>query len=278
MADAPPPPSAPPASPRAPRRLAALLPLVLVWTAALAPFALWAVHQRDPELAVRLTQAARRYGSAALLVLAAATLVALLLYPPFPAWLRRSAARVRTSWSVDRAPLLRALSELQHLETAQRHLEVARLAWLRTDLALAGPHAQRAVELDPSLAPAQQLLGLLLLRAGALPQALAAFQAAEREDPGHAFGDALLHAARVQHLLGRDDDALATFAQHAERHGGSRRSSCWHGEALLAAGRRDEAAACFRAAAEPATTRLTADENWYRALARVRCWRLGVRP
>lgn len=272
----------PPATPAPARRpgvpLRALLPLVLCWLAALFPVALWLLDRRDPELAVEVAWTTRLWALRAASGAAAVGLLALLFYPPFPAWLRRTFERTRTRWSLDRTPLLRALSELQHLETAQRHLEVARLAWQRDELALVGPHVQRAVELDPGSAPALHLFGLFLLRVGEPRGASAAFAAAERSAPGHAFGDALLHAARAAFLAGDDHRALLLFAQHEREHGGAPRAHYWHGEALLLAGRRDEARAAFAAAAVQPRRKLTAEENWFRALARVKVARLGGAP
>ncbi|HEB54291.1 MAG TPA: hypothetical protein ENI87_13645 [bacterium] len=271
--------SSPPAGARLrpPRRWGAVCALTLLWLLAAIPVLLFALHQRDPELAVRVALGIETWSTRAGLMAAGGALLAALLYPPFPAWLRRFAARTRTSWSVDRAPLLRALRELQHLETAQRHYEVARLAWIRGDLSLVGPHIARAVELDPQMARGQYQLGLYLLRIGALPPAHAAFAAAERLDPGHAFGAALLHAARTADLLGKHDLALELFARHAARHGTSPRSDHWHGEALLAAGQTDAARRAFENAARDPKSRLSAEENWFRALARVRARRLGGR-
>jgi len=248
-------------------------PLALVWACAALPVALYAVHCADPLLAVELANDLTTWALRGALAVGALGLLALLAYPPFPAWLRRAVDRVRRSWTVDRAPMLQALNDLRHFETAQKHFEVARLAWIRTDLALVGPHAARAVELDPSLPQAQHLLGQFLLRVGAPAQAQLAFENAERLDPGHAFGEALLLQARALALQGQDEAAVTRFERHAAQFGGSHRSDYWRGEALSAVGRGAEAAAAFRAAAAAPGQRLPAEENWYRALARVKCWR-----
>lgn len=250
----------------------ALTPLALVWACAALPFALYVVYQYDPVLAVELANDLAIWSLRFALGGGALGLLALLAYPPFPAWLRRFVDRVRRSWTVDRAPMLQALKELEHFETAQKHYEVARLAWIRTDLALVGPHAARAVELDPTLPQAQHLLGQFLLRVGAPAQALLAFQNAERLDPGHAFGESLLFQARALALLGRDEEAVTRFEQHAARFGGSHRSDYWRGEALAAVGRGQDAAAAFQAAAANPGRRLPPEENWFRARARVKRW------
>jgi hypothetical protein len=103
-----------------------------------------------------------------------------------------------------------------------------------------------------------------------------AFLRAETLDPGHAFGDALLHHGRALHELG-DARALEVLRAHQQRHGGGPRSHLWLADALLRAGERDAGLAALREAAAPPRTRLTAEENWFRALARVRLWGKGGR-
>ena len=249
--------------------------IAFVWLLATLPVAAWLVHLRDPELAVHHAIVATRWCGNFALAAAVIAVVLLAMYPPFPAWLRLCWHRGRLALTSDRGPLLRAQSELKHFESAQRHLEVGRLAFQYGDLQTAAPHLQRAVELEPSLAAAQYHLGRLLFRLGALPPALQAFTRAESLDPGHAFGEALLLAGRCLHMLHDDGNAVGVLRAHAQRHGGSRRSSYWLGEALLGAGDREGAAAAFAAAAAPPAQKLTAEENWFRARARVRLWRRG---
>lgn len=264
-------------APRTPRRWAALVPLAFVWAVAILPVVFFLLHQQDPVLAVQTMLIIRRGTVLALLGLGAVAIVAALLFPPFPAWVRRFVDRTRTSWTADRAPLQRALSELQHLETAQRHFEVARLAWIRGDHGLAGPHAKRAVELDPEMAQAHHQFALYLLHVGAFQQAEHSFATAESLSPGHAFGATRLLQARAADRMGKHDRALALFAEHERGYGSSHRSNYWRGEALLAAGQRDEAGKAFAAAAANPKNKLTAEENWFRALARVKSWRLPSR-
>ena len=257
-------------------RLHSLLPLAMVWGAALLPLGFYLIYQNDPVLAVQLAILGELWLVRILATAAILTLLGLLFYPPLPASLRRYWDRTRTAWSTDRAPLLRALSDLKHFETAQKHYEVARLAWIRSDYPLVATHAARSVALDATLPHAQHLLGQFLLRMNQLEPASAAFAAAEAIDPGHAFGDAKLHLARSQYLRGAIEPALQSFAQYTREHGGSHRSNFWYGEALLANGQRDQARQAFVAAAMDPKMRLTAEENWFRACARVRCWRLGA--
>jgi len=263
-----------PQAPRAPRNLAGLIPLALCWAAALLPFVLYLVHRSDAEQAVVLANFVKRWTLRVLITVPLAALVAAIVYPPFPAWLRLFADRTSTAWTVDRAPLQRALSELQHLETAQRHFEVAKLAWLRADLPLATTHAERAAALDDGMPQVQYLLGQVLFRAKQWRRAHDAFAAAERLEPGHAFGNALLHQARCAHLLGDRERARGLFEQHEREHGGGHRSNYWFGETLAALGVRDEAARKFAVAAKAPPQRLTAEENMFRALARVRARRV----
>lgn len=269
-----------PAAPlaRSPVAWAALLPALAVWCCALLPVFLYLLQRRDPVLAVEVANTLTGWMIRALLAGGGLCGAGLIFYPPFPAWIRRFYDRLRRSWTVDRQPLIKALADLEHFETAQKHFEVARLCWLRTDLGMVGPHAARAVELDPQMAQAHHLLGHYLARVGALPQALLAFTAAERLDPGHAFGEAQLMVARTLSLLGRHEDALASFERHSAEHGGGHRSDYWRGEALATAGRPKDAGRAFREAAADPGQKLPAEENWYRALARVKCWRYRGRP
>lgn len=256
-------------------RLPALIPLGVVWVIALLPVGFYVLHLSNPQAAVSLSTMAKELALQALLVAAVAAIAGFLLYPPLPAWVRRYLDRTRTKWSADRAPMARAIAELQHFETAQKHFEIAKLAWIRSDYVLVAVHAQRSVELDGTLPAAQHLLGLISLRTNALAEALQAFTAAERLDPGHAFGDALLHVAHVQQLLGDLNASLASFKQFERAHGNNHRSNFWHGDALFAAGKSDDAAKAFHAAAADPKAKLTPEENWFRARARVRCWRIG---
>ena len=157
-------------------RLPALIPLGTVWVIALLPVGFYLLHLSNPQAAVSLSTAATELTLQALFVAAAAAIAGFLLYPPLPAWVRRYLDRTRTKWSADRAPMARAISELKHFETAQKHFEIAKLAWIRSDYALVATHAQRSVALDATLPSAQYLLGLIALQTDARPEALAAFQ------------------------------------------------------------------------------------------------------
>ncbi|HEU4418989.1 MAG TPA: hypothetical protein VFT55_08620 [Planctomycetota bacterium] len=255
----------------------ALLPLCLVWTAAAVPVVLWLVHRSDPELAVRVAHVGGTWLGNGLLGLGVCAFAASLCYPPLPAGLRLLLHRARLAFASDRGPLMRAVAELRHFESAQKHLEVGRLALLLGDLNLAGPHLLRAVELDRNLSAAHYQFARLLFRIGQLAAAEKAFANAETFDPGHAFGDALLHRGRCLDLLGDHAGAVRVLQQHAAQHGGNRRSQFWLAEAMQASGDREGCVAALHAAAAAKTTPLTAEENWFRARARVALWRHGSR-
>ncbi len=259
------------------RRALRLLPLVLVWGLAIWPVVLWLLARSDPVLAVRLKLHLLDALAWAAIVLAAVLIVAALLFPPFPAWVRLMFERFRLNFASDRGPLLNALSELQHVETAARHLEVGRLALVRSELQLAVTHLGRAVELDDQVASAWFQLGRLLLRIGQVPGAIQAFQRADDLDPGHAFGEARLLLGRCAILAGDDAAAIRILEDHSREHGGSKKSHYWLGQARAATGDREGAREAMRYAAEPPQGRLTPEENWFRALARVWLWRGGGR-
>jgi tetratricopeptide (TPR) repeat protein len=250
--------------------------LAVVWLLAAVPVALWIVHRDDPELAVVVAQHLWTWTVRLLLGGAVLFAVAALLFPPVPAWLRLRWHDVKLAATSNRGPLLKALSELRHFESAQRHFEVGRLALLRRDLAIALPHLQRAIALDPDVAAAHHQFGLCLLRIGQIGAAAAEFAYAERLEPGHAFGDSQLYLGRCLDLAGRHAEAAAILTEHAAQHGGGRRSGYWRGQALQNAGDAAGAREAFAQAAAAPTQRLSAEENWVRALARVRTWRGGT--
>ena len=95
------------------------------------------------------------------------------------------------------------------------------------------------------------------------------------QDPTHAFGEAMLLLGRTTFSLGDRAGGLAWLQRHQREHGGNRRSHSWLAEALLAHGDVAGARAALTTAAAPSKQRLTAEENWYRAKAKVALWRLG---
>lgn len=253
------------------------LPLAGVWLLAAWPVLLWLLQGSDPELAVAVAHRTAAILWSTLWWTLGGGLVACLLLPPVPAWLRWQGGRIWRGLSTDQAPLRRALAELRHFATGPRHAEVGRLARLRDQHALAKEHLARAVELEPEAPSNWYQLGLVQFADGQWAAAAESFRQAEERDPGHAFGDALLRRGRALHELG-DAAALPLLVHHQRQHGGGPRSHLWLAEAHQCFGDRTAAIAALRTAAAPPTTKLSAEENWCRARARVRLWGKGGSP
>jgi tetratricopeptide (TPR) repeat protein len=255
------------------------LGMAFVWLLAAWPLALLLVHLGSPVAAVELEAGVGRVavrtgvGAACILALAA------LAWPTVPAGIRLGLSRLRVALTTDRGPLMRAIAELRHVETAARRLEVGRLALRLRDLPLAAENLRRAIELEPGNIAAHYQWALLCLETSQLPQARAALAAIVAADPGHAFGEAMLLLGRTALRLGDAASARDVLLRHQREHGGSRRSHVWLAEACLAAGDTAAARDALAVAAAPPTTgpRLTAEENWYRAKARVARRRQGAR-
>ena len=247
------------------------LPLAAVWLVATWPVFLWLVHSTDPELAVTIAQRTGRVLTTSAWWSLGVFAVLLAVFPPAPAWLRRAGSRSWLAVTMDQGPLHKAFAELQHFETAVRHAEIGRLLRIRRQNTQAAQHLARAVQLDDGIPSAWHQLGLVLFSQHEWQYAANAFHRAETLDPGHAFGDALLHLGRALHELG-DGNALPTLQTHQLRHGGGPRSQLWLAEALQRAGDHAGALAALQQAAAPPRLRLNAEENWFRALARVRLW------
>jgi tetratricopeptide (TPR) repeat protein len=247
------------------------LPLLLVCLGAAFPAVLWLVYVSDPELAVRIAQGTRAALWTGAWTLLGVLGMALLLYPPAPAWLRRAGSRTWIALTIDQAPLYKAVSELRHFETGTRHAEIGRLLRLRRQNEAALRHLSRAVELDPTVVSAWHQFGLVAFAQHEWKVAATAFDRAESLEPGHAFGDAQLYLGRCLYEIG-DARALDVLRAHQQRHGGGPRSHLWLADALQRAGDTAGAVAALHEAAAPPRTRLTAEENWFRALARVRLW------
>ncbi|MGA0058955.1 MAG: tetratricopeptide repeat protein [Planctomycetota bacterium] len=204
--------------------------------------------------------------------------LALLAWPPFLPGLRLWLARVRDRMSVDQGPMLTAQDRLRHFETAPDHVTVG-LAQLRLGQAgKAIPHFGRALQLEPTHVAARFHLGRALLQVGALDKARLALADVVRIDPAHAFGRALLELAEACERTGDDATAERILADHERSHGPHRRADLARGRLALQRGDR-EAARVFldRAAAPPGagTRRLTPDEAFDRARARVLRWRIA---
>ncbi|MBL8753974.1 MAG: tetratricopeptide repeat protein [Planctomycetes bacterium] len=249
------------------------LPLALTFAVAAWPFVLWLVHRVDAEAAVRTEQTVVAALKTGAWLLGGLLLVGLAV-PLARAFLRLHGSRIWLSLSQDMAPLLRAQSELRHFESGARHFEVGRLARLRRRDDLALVHLQRAVELEAGAASHWHWLGLAQFDHGDWTAAAESFRRAEALDPGHAFGGALLLRGRALHLLGAPE-ALALLAEHGRRHGGSPKSHVWLAEAYTRAGDAAAARTALGIAAAPPRTKLSAEENWFRAIARMRTFGRG---
>lgn len=250
------------------------LPLALVWAAALWPVLLWLVHAQDPVAAVRLAQGAAAAWLATWPWGLGSALALAVVYPPAPAFVRRALHRWRQGLLLDQQALLVKLGDLREFETSARHLEIGRMLRQARKHEQAIPHLGRAVELDESLTGGWHQLGLALFALHQWPAAARCFERAEALEAGHAFGDALLCFGRCLYMV-KDGRALATLEEHAHRHGGGPRSGLWLAEARARAGDRAGAVAALRQAAQKPAHRLSPEDGWCRALARVRLWGKG---
>lgn len=248
--------------------------VVLVWLLASWPLLLLVTGSASPVLAVSLCLQVEMWLKTGALLLAV-LLVVLLLYPPVPAGLRLALHQLLIALRSNKAPLRRAQQELASLDTPARHLEVARLAMLQGDVKLATPHLEAVLRHEPEHTAARHQLALALFQQKHLPEAEAQLRQIVQQDPGHAFGDALLLLGWCRHLRGDDQEAAELLRLHQRQHGGNRRSHYWLAQVLLATGDQQGAAAALAFAASPPTNlKLTAEENWYRARARVQRWRV----
>lgn len=207
-----------------------------------------------------------------------AVALALVVWPPFLPGIRLWLSRMRDRMSVDQGPMLTAQDRLRHLETAPDHVTVG-VAQLRLgQAARAIPHFGRALQLEPTHAAARFHLGRALLQVGAVDEARLALADVVRMDPAHAFGRARLELAEACERTGDDVAAERVLADHEREYGPQRRSDLARGRIALRRGDRDAARAFLdRAAAPPqsGTRRLTPDEAFDRARARVLRWGCG---
>jgi tetratricopeptide (TPR) repeat protein len=229
------------------------------------------VHLQSPVLAIAVASFAASLLWHLLLYGGLAFAVACLAFPPVPAALRLGCARLGAILRADRGCLMRTEADLRHVDSAARRLEAGRLALQFGEYRRALPHLQRALELEPDSVPARYQLGLWCLRQRRFAEAHALLQQVETRDPGHAFGEALLLIGRAAMRAGDSAAALRALREHQRRHGGSRRSHFWLAQAAVAQGDLETARAARDYAAAPPgpKQRLTAEENWYRARARV---------
>ena len=152
-----------------------------------------------------------------------------------------------------RLVLARALQSLRRLDAAESvfedallrqpayveaHRDYAQLVWMRTgDRAKALARLDGAVAVDPANAELQLARSLVLEAIGDTAEAFEAAQRALSAAPGDVR--VVAHAAHLASLQAMDDDAIALARRAAA--GGDLRSRIVLCEALIAAGRNDEA-------------------------------------
>ena len=242
-----------------------------LWTVALVVFGGYTLSLVAP---IEVATAMRYAGEIVRFALLAALvtfIVAALVWPPFLPSLRLSWRRLKGRLSVDRGPMLEALADLEHFETAPKHLAVARTAHTLGDVRRALPHAVKAVELDPQLLSARYTLGVLLREIGQTPEAVRQLGFVIERDHDRTFPGALIERARALLSLRADGEALVMLERHRQNYGPQRTCSLLRGRALRGLGREDEAKAAFTEAAAPPPegVNLSAEDALTRAQAKV---------
>ena len=87
-------------------------------------------------------------------------------------------------------------------QSATGHYELARAYWGQNRWQDAAPHARKAVQLQPTLAPAYVVLGNVMLRERNAPDALKAFKEYLRLEPkGAMAGSVAEMASKIQKVL-----------------------------------------------------------------------------
>ncbi len=107
------------------------------------------------------------------------------------------------------------------------------------------PHLEAAHAGEPGWSEWSYRLGEARLQLGDPAGALAALDPLLDKDEEHAYGRALLLAARAEAVAGRPDAALARLARHERNHGPTVEAAFERGLALRASGRGAEARAAF---------------------------------
>ncbi|MCC6134222.1 MAG: lipopolysaccharide assembly protein LapB [Candidatus Contendobacter sp.] len=116
--------------------------------------------------------------------------------------------------------LERISGEYRGRQIAHFCCELAEEALARSEDADARSWLSDALTRDPGCTRANLLLGQLAMRAGDYPQAIAAFQAVERQDPGY-FPEVIAPLSECYRILGRLDEWSAHLRQiQRQQHGG----------------------------------------------------------
>ena len=106
-------------------------------------------------------------------------------------------------------------------------------------------HLERAAAGEPQVAEWHYRLGRALLEERRPEQAVAALERAEALDPEHAYGGVQLSLAEGHQALGQAEQALQHLLTFERNHGPNPESAFRRGQALRAAGQREQARAAF---------------------------------
>ena len=254
------------------------LGLGLLWVIGLWPLLLLLLfYSLGPMATLQLQIALESWGGQLGLILLVIGGIGLLVYPPFPAGVRLLVSRTLSRMNTDREPLLRAQSDLRNFESAARHLEAGRAAVNTGSPEIAIPHLVRSLELEPNQPAAMHKLGEALLELGQAKAAIGPLSRTVELAPDQGFGSAMLLLGRAYMRADQLQNAAEVLARHAREHGGSRKSLYWRGLCLRRSGDEAGAREVFTEAATPPVegSKLTAEEGWYRACARVALWGRG---
>lgn len=253
---------------------------VLVWLIAGGFLLVLGAYGTGSEAAVSLADGFAAVLSKAIWTLGIGSLLLLVFWPPTWPWGQRGLRALKARSGVDRGPMLRALKELEHFETADKHLTIGRCNWQMGNHLKAIPHLIRALQLEPDLASARFLLGRSLASARKPTEAAAVLIPLVAKDPGHGFGVARRELAKCLVEAGDPTRALSQLDAIDQEHGGTPFSGYWRGRALDQLGDRPGAKEAWGKAASgvPATGASGSgvprdrDANYWRALARVAPW------
>lgn len=250
---------------------------LLLWLCAVSPLALLALDAHSPfsaELAAGIAGQGIEIGSMWLIF---GSVVALLAYPPFIPSARLWFRNLKTRMSIDQGQAISARGRLQHLETADDHVLIARTAIDMGNPTGALPHLLRAVEIETNHLNAHSLLGHVYRRLGVLQKAVEELLWVVRREPDYNFGAAALELAICLERVGQDQKALDALQLHAEAAGENRRALLLKARILRSLKDLAGAKATLRLAArEPEPGQFfSLEEAQARARARFALWRGG---
>lgn len=247
-----------------------------LWLAAAGVVGIILIGRSDPVGLVRWWASAHELLRAAGLWLLVGGGIALIAYPPALPWLRLRWIRLRQRLSVDQRTLRELEERLRHFETAADHLQLGRM-WLRHGVpARALPHLVRAQQLDPEHLGTLDELGRALLHHGHPRHALPALRHVHAAQPEFAFGATAV--ALGEALLRNDEphEAASVLERLTRTYPGNRRALWFLAQAKRRTGDASGARDALQRAAAPAEqgTRLSPEDRYFRARARVALWRV----